>query len=145
MKALRMLSAWILVLAVCQFASAQSDRSPNAIFRSAQPSIVLIIGGDQNGKATVQGSGFIIGPNRLMLGATTMCVLAIKDAANIFAGHCAQFWPPLFRFASVVGPGLDVASAEKALEELSGSGLPRLRPRGRWNSMSRLSHTPSST
>lgn len=45
---------------------AQSNQSPSAIFIKARPSIVLIIGADESGTPTVQGSGFIIGPNRIV-------------------------------------------------------------------------------
>jgi S1-C subfamily serine protease len=45
---------------------AQSSQSPATIFRKARPSIVLIVGGDGSGKPTVQGSGFIIGPDRIV-------------------------------------------------------------------------------
>ena len=45
-------------LAVCVYA--QDDRQPSTIFRNARPSIVLIVGGDNTGKPTVQGSGFIV-------------------------------------------------------------------------------------
>ncbi|MGB6718111.1 MAG: trypsin-like peptidase domain-containing protein [Candidatus Acidiferrales bacterium] len=45
---------------------AQSGLSPSAIFRSARPSIVFIVGGDRSGQPTVQGSGFIIAPDRII-------------------------------------------------------------------------------
>ncbi len=50
----------------CVSSLAQTPTSPSTIFRKAQPSIVLIVGGDESGKPTVQGSGFIIGPDRVV-------------------------------------------------------------------------------
>lgn len=44
---------------------AQTTQSPAVIFRKARPSIVLIVGSDQGGKSQTQGSGFIIGPDRI--------------------------------------------------------------------------------
>jgi S1-C subfamily serine protease len=61
----------VLSLAVLAFGrsiSAPAQNSPTAsvIFRNAKPSIVLIIGSDNEGQPIVQGSGFIIGQNRIV-------------------------------------------------------------------------------
>ena len=45
---------------------AQTNESPSTIFRNAKPSIVFIIAGDETGNPTVQGSGFIIGKDRIV-------------------------------------------------------------------------------
>jgi S1-C subfamily serine protease/Tfp pilus assembly protein PilF len=47
-------------------ARAQGGEPPSTIFRNAKPSVVYIIAGDSNGNPTVQGSGFIIGKNRIV-------------------------------------------------------------------------------
>jgi S1-C subfamily serine protease len=66
-------NAWLhLILCAGSFllgssnARAQSIESPSTIFRNAKPSVVYIIAGDSDGNPTVQGSGFIIGKNRIV-------------------------------------------------------------------------------
>jgi Trypsin-like peptidase domain len=71
MKCVRALVfAFTLILPLSAFCGrciyAQGDLSPSVIFRGARPSIVLIIGGDSKGQPTVQGSGFIIAPDRIV-------------------------------------------------------------------------------
>lgn len=45
---------------------AQNVERPSTIFRNARPSIVIIVGGDSNGKPTVQGSGFIVAQDKIV-------------------------------------------------------------------------------
>jgi Tfp pilus assembly protein PilF len=80
-----------LVICVATILSAQpilvvagtSDLTPATIFRSARQSVVLVIGGDRAGKPTVQGSGFIIAPNRVV---TNHHVLAgVSQACVVFS------------------------------------------------------------
>jgi S1-C subfamily serine protease/Tfp pilus assembly protein PilF len=47
-------------------AQGQGGQTPSTIFRNAKPSVVYIIAGDSNGNPTVQGSGFIIGKDRVV-------------------------------------------------------------------------------
>lgn len=58
---------WVTVLALVPMsASTRSNLSPSAIFRTAKPSIVLIIGSDSSGQPTVQGSGFIVAQDQIV-------------------------------------------------------------------------------
>jgi S1-C subfamily serine protease len=60
----------ITAVIVCLVSStqtySQAMESPSTIYRNAKPSIVFIIAGDETGNPTVQGSGFIIGKDRIV-------------------------------------------------------------------------------
>jgi S1-C subfamily serine protease len=57
-----------LLSAILSSAPAWAQRTPTAstIFKNAKPSVVLIIGGNNKGEPTVQGSGFVIGRDQIV-------------------------------------------------------------------------------
>lgn len=74
----------------------QSSESPSTIFRNAKPSIVFIIAGDATGNPTVQGSGFIIGKDRIVtnhhvvVGTSTALAVFSDGASSPITGVIAD-------------------------------------------------------
>lgn len=65
----------------------QVNESPSTIFRNAKPSIVFIVGGDESGNPKVQGSGFIIGRDRIVtnhhvVAGTSTALAVFSDGAS---------------------------------------------------------------
>jgi len=65
----------------------QTNESPATIFRNAKPSIIFIIAGDNSGNPTVQGSGFIVGKDRIVtnhhvVAGTSIAVAVFSDGAS---------------------------------------------------------------
>ena len=77
-----------IVCIVCSTPSyGQTIESPSTIFRNAKPSIVFIIAGDKSGNPTVQGSGFIIGKDRIVtnhhvVAGTSTALAVFSDGAS---------------------------------------------------------------
>ncbi|MGH9740586.1 MAG: trypsin-like peptidase domain-containing protein [Candidatus Acidiferrales bacterium] len=88
LRPVTLFSRTVLLLLFCASAvKAQRDLSASAIFKAAKPSIVLIIGGDSKGQPTVQGSGFIIAPNRIVtnhhvVAGTSAAMVVFSDGAT---------------------------------------------------------------
>jgi S1-C subfamily serine protease len=66
---------------------AQISQSPSTIFRSAKPSIVFIVAGDEKGNPTVQGSGFVIAKDRIVtnhhvVAGTSTAIAIFSDGAS---------------------------------------------------------------
>jgi tetratricopeptide (TPR) repeat protein len=78
----------VLFLSVATISTgAQTIESPATIFRNAKPSIVFIIAGDATGNPTVQGSGFIIGKDRIVtnhhvVAGTSTALAVFSDGAS---------------------------------------------------------------
>ena len=72
---------------LCLPLRAQTDRSPSTIFRSGKPSVVLILGGNDSGNPTVQGSGFIVAQDRIVtnhhvVAGTSIALVVFSDGAS---------------------------------------------------------------
>lgn len=66
---------------------AQSAESPSSIFRNAKQSVVYILGGDANGKPTVQGSGFIVARDKIVtnhhvVAGTAIAIAVFSDGTS---------------------------------------------------------------
>jgi tetratricopeptide (TPR) repeat protein len=71
----------------CTPALSQQTEAPSAIFRNSRPSVVFIIGGDTTGKPTVQGSGFIVGRDKIVtnhhvVAGTSSAIVVFSDGTS---------------------------------------------------------------
>lgn len=95
-----MVGATALALLYAAAAGAQQGLPASQIFKNSKPSIVLIIGGDSKGEPTVQGSGFIIGSDRIatnhhVMVGTSAAVVVFSDGdtskvTNVIADSAAK-------------------------------------------------------